>query len=358
MPDSSYISSSKAEEPGLGKAGSAKSALCAAAFLALSILSAIGLGLLYEGVAAKNKVNAWSKQRFEDFYNLEDELDMIFIGSSHSYCTFAPEIISGLMGISSFQLGMPLQHPDSTYFTLLEALSFQSPSAVVMEVYWDVLDEDFEVKQADALFQVIRNDSLKERYIREVFPWNEKIKYNIAAIRFQQDFLAYANSKVKTAAERALEISNNVEAQAGEERYAYRGFMYCDYQMLESEYGPTNQFAGFDGKNWTFSKVQKQYLSRIAELCEDRGIELFFVTAPVAPVSMDFISNYDAVHDAVSAFAKSKGIPYLDFNIANAMESLFDNSNFRDDAHLNYSGAEIACEYFSRWMEARPSAST
>jgi len=307
----------------------------------------------YVDASTRNHVNVWNQQRVLDFYELEDNsLDILFIGSSHSYCTFAPALIDKALGTESFQFGMPLQYPDSTWFTLKEALKTQSPSVVVMELYWDVMDKDFDVKQADTLFEAFFDDEeFKTAYIEQIFPWNEKIKYLFPIIRYQQDFLTYQNKQLTDNVEAGLGVTQKKEKQTGVERYDYRGFMYCDYVILESKFGEGNQFRKFDGKNWAFSKVQLNYLEKIVDLCNTNNIKLLFTTAPVAPVSMELMRNYDAVHKAVSEFAQKNKIPYLDFNTENQEKNLLENKHFRDDAHLNYSGVEIVDAYFAKWME-------
>ena len=312
------------------------------------------VGRAYSDAASKNHVNAWNRQRFQEFYTIErDTLDMIFIGSSHSYCTFDPLLIDAQLGVNSYQLGMPQQTADGTYYTLREILNYQSPSVVVMEVYWMLLNKEFDLKQAEMLFQVIDNDELKAEYIARGFPINERVKYYLPFIRFQQDFFMYKNKELLDYFEEEHGFVNWDERwgdpQEGVENYSDKGFMYCDYTIPKSQLGSANQFNGFDGKNWVFDKNQRKYLDKIVQLCKQEGIELIFVTAPVANVSMEIIKNYNTVHEVISNYAEENGIPYLDFN--RMVDELFTNEHFRDDAHLNYSGAVIACEYFSEFMQ-------
>ncbi|MDR3238591.1 MAG: hypothetical protein LBT44_00655 [Clostridiales bacterium] len=326
----------------LGKAG---------AFAAILLACFFFLGRAYEAAARKNLINVWNRRRFEELHALPPHfLDMVFIGSSHSYCSFDPEQIGALLGVESFQMGMPLQHPDSSYFTLLEVLKTQTPSIVIMELYWDMLDDDFDLKQADTLFQALDGGALKGDYIREVFPWNEKIKYAVPLIRYQQDFWTYQNKVLTDWLEKTLGVYKPDEGREGEERYGYRGFIYCDYLIPESKYGAANQFQRFDGKKWAFSAVQKEYLIKMISLCAENGARLLFVTAPVPPVSMEIIQNYGEVHQAVASFAVARQIPYLDFNLVNQEEQILTNDHFRDDAHLNYSGAVIVDRYLARWI--------
>jgi hypothetical protein len=142
------------------------------------------------------------------------------------------------------------------------------------------------------------------------------------------------------------------EKQIGTEEYRSRGYTYCNYNMLAGEFDETNQFKNLDGLKWEADDAQLKYLNKIIEECKNRNIELVFVTAPVANVSLDYIKNYSAIHDKIQKIADDNGINYLDFNIVSEEENIFTNDNFRDDAHLNHSGVEIADDYFVRWYKA------
>lgn len=312
-------------------------------FAILLVPAVVYIGNKYSEASTENLINTYNEKRFNEFYSLErDSLDLVFFGSSHSYCTFDPLIFNNELGISAYQMGMPLQHMDSTYYTFREVLNYQSPKAAVVEVYWDMLDDDFELSQATALFQVLKNKELEEEYKKEVFPPAEKIKYNNNIFRYQADYFAFKNNEYKTKIENKFAVSLKQGAkQEGIEQYRSLGYTYCDYNMLEDEFDKTNQFRSFDGKNWEESAKQIKYLYKIIDLCRENNIELIFVTAPVANVSFDYIKNYDIIHNRINEIAEENGIKYFDYNIINIQERLLTNDNFRDDAHLNHSGVEI-----------------
>ena len=231
-------------------------------------------------------------------------------------------------------------------------LNYQSPKDVVLEVYWDMLDDDFELTQAGYLFQVMKNKDLEKEYIKTVFPLSEKVKYNVNIFRYQADYFAYRNTKLKEKLENNYGFFTPAKAkQEGIEKYRSKGYTYCNYNMLPDEFDKTNQFKNTDGKVWKASSSQLKYLNKIIELCNEKGIRLTFVTAPVANVSLDYIQNYDYIHNYVEDIANKNGIKYLDYNIVNKDKTLFDNNNFRDDAHLNHSGVEIADKYFINWYK-------
>ncbi len=304
----------------------------------------------YSEAASKNVVNAWTKSRYDGFYALEENtVDMVFIGSSHSYCTFDPENFDSALGTLSWQLGTPLQHYDTSLYVLKEVYKTQSPKLVVLDLYWDMLDDDFEMKQANSFFEVV-SDEVKEDYIKNVFPLSEKVKYSLLPIRYQQDYFAYEAAELEKAAQDRFGVYEPVAETNGEEYYLAKGYTYCDTVIPDSELDETNQFKGFDGSAWEADNTQVEYLRQFVELCEKNGSEVVFVTAPIANVSMDFINDYGHVHDEMANIAEKLGVKYLDFNIVNAEESLLELINFRDDAHLNDSGVKIADAYYVEWL--------
>ncbi len=310
------------------------------------------MGLRYQEAASHNIINAFTQKRFEDFYALpQNSLNMVFIGSSHSYCTFDPELFDNNFAISSYQMGTPLQHLDTSYYELLEIYRTQTPDVVVLETYWDVLDDRFEMKQANSFFEVLQNEELKKEYIQKVFPLSEKIKYYLLPIRFQQDYFAYEANEISKKIEQTYGVQKKkIQYQEGEEYYRSKGYVYCNMGMLPGEYNETNQFRGLDGKNWEIDETQAGYVKKIAALCKQKGSELVMVTAPIALVSMDYIQNYDKIHQKMAALAEEVHANYIDYNVINQQIGMLTNENFRDDAHLNDSGVQIVDRHFINWL--------
>ena len=50
------------------------------------------VGNKYSAASTENQINNYNESRWNEFYELpKNSLDMVFLGSSHSYCTFDPE---------------------------------------------------------------------------------------------------------------------------------------------------------------------------------------------------------------------------------------------------------------------------
>ena len=320
--------------------------------IALGFFQLQAAGKLYEDKQIIQKVNTWNAKRFEELYALpKDSLDVVFIGSSHSYCTFEPDFFDRHLGTVSHQMGMPLQHADGSYFTLVEVFNYQKPKMVVMELYWDMLDSEYEPSQLDSLFAAMDNEELKLRFMQEVLPLSVSLKSLLPFINFQRDFFMESSNEMKKFIEETYGVTEEKEVFTYDEYYDKKGYIYTNKQMAESEFGSTNQYNSFDGKSWTMHPTQQKYLDKIIALCRENGAELIFVTAPVAITSFERIKNYDFVHQAINSFAAKREINYYDYNLINHSLNLVSDDNFQDDAHLNHSGVEIINLHFLDILE-------
>ncbi len=286
----------------------------------------------------QNVTNWYNKKRFEDFYSLEENsLNIAFLGSSHSYCTFDPEIFDEQLQTNSHQFGMPLQHIDMSYYTLREILNYQKPDTVVLELYFDMIDDDYVNEPVNDLIAVLQNDELIAEINNNARPLSERTKQVLPFVKNQNAFLSYSNKQLmNNLKEKGFEKESIV--LEGTEYYKGKGYVYANYIISPSEYDETNQFKNFDGTDYVISKKQKDYIYKIYDLTYDNDIQLIFVTAPLANVSLDYIQNYNVVHNIFNEIANELNIPYYDYNLINLN---LKNEHFRDDAHLNDSGVQI-----------------
>lgn len=313
-------------------------------FILLSLI-----GNHFEKISNENQSLTYAKQALDNFYKETKEVDLIFLGSSHSYCTFDPEYFDEHTEMYSYQLGTPLQHPDTSYYMMREVLEYKNPKILIFEVYWDMLDDEFELKQADMFLSAVKNEELKEKYIKDVFPFNEKIKYNLKYVRYQQDVFAYYNKKLSDFVDKYKINKNPIPNYT--EYYKDRGFLYTEQIISTEELYNTNQFRNINTSKWTINPTQKEYIIKLKNLCNKNGVKVLFVTAPIANISMEYIENYELINTQINKLAEELEIPYIDYNIINKNENLLSNENFYDDAHLNNSGAVIIQEHFINWLK-------
>ena len=76
----------------------------------------------------------------ETMYRLEDNsIDVLALGSSHSFVDINPSVLYREYGIAGFDLGGSRQPFWNSYYYLKEALKTQKPEVIILEAYAAVL---------------------------------------------------------------------------------------------------------------------------------------------------------------------------------------------------------------------------
>jgi len=284
-----------------------------------------------------------TKRMWDDFYAQEEySLDLLFSGSSHAMESFDPEIFNERLNVKSFNLGTAAQKPETGYYILQQVLKNQQPKLVIFEAYWAVMGEDYYPKQAVENAEFIRDKALRRALLDDALNFRDKILFNFKSHWYRGEIATFWN------------LLKNGTASNPHRYYKKDGYVYSDtvFDTTELRYYLEKTGKITLEKLNTAKGSQVYYLKKSIELCQERGIEVLIVTAPLTPLYMSYVDNYDEIHDVIQQIADKYGVEYLDYNIINEREKLFDNENFRDRSHLNYSGVQILnghlCEYLEQ----------
>ena len=121
----------------------------------------------------------------------------------------------------------------------------------------------------------------------------------------------------------------------------YKGFAFrCETVPYEQgEYMQKN-----DQKE-EISKIVSFYLEKIRKLCEKNGTKLLLVSTP-SPINCNY-----ARHNSIEAYAREKGLDFLDLNLKTEEIGINWKTDSLDNGdHLNYSGADKVTRYLSNYL--------
>lgn len=176
--------------------------------MAVCVLCIITTGKLLDYILVAE--DGFTKQLMTDFYNMEDNVDNIYLGSSHVHYNIKPEILDVISGENNYNLATGLQPMNTSYYLLKEAGKENKISHVYLELScglttgdygkiktyeqlpnnWRVLDY---VKPSLNKLQWILDISEPEYYYLSFFP----------ARRYYKEFLdgAYISGQLQNKAE-------------------------------------------------------------------------------------------------------------------------------------------------------------
>lgn len=268
----------------------------------------------------------------ETFYGLEENVvEVLFLGSSHSYCSVIPAKLWEDYGIAGYSLAISGQDLAASYYWLKEALKTQKPKVVCLEMYGAMFHG----------YGVVGN------LYRNTLPYPISVDY-LQMVRALID-----------------EESGSIQTEEGFVSNEDRGSFMAKWSIIHTRYkelqrqdftGPDTSYIGFniqadslmsqpvnwasDGQklyegNETMPMEEEEWLRKIIELTKEKGVNLCLYLAPTSVSAKNQMrANY------VEELARGEGIPFLNFIDLRNEIGIDTQQDFWDWGHLNYSGAE------------------
>jgi len=278
---------------------------------------------------------AWNHTtKIAGFYNEpKDSFDMMFFGSSNTYCSFHPLVLWEEKNIRSYVFATQQQPVWATYAYMKEALKTQKPDVMVLDVlmfskHEEYYDDGVNYSFADDLplswnkVELARVSAPGKDWVGLIFPF---IKYHSRWNELNEQDYAY---------------------EADKQRDYLKG-----YVLLEQT---TNEAVRPDVSDITeaaeLSEKELSYFHKIRTLCEEEGVKLLLVKTPCNP-DADLQKHLNSV----AKLAEEHGLQYIDFNHYYNEIGLDLNTDFYDKTHLNYKGAEKFTRYFATLFDKQES---
>ena len=240
-----------------------------------------------------------SNSTYDGFYEMkENSIDVLFLGSSVAANSFSPLQIYKDYQIRSYNLGSEQQSPFLSYFWLKEALRYQKPQAVVIDLRFCVnmnaaspinTLEGLTRKCLDAMhFSPVKVEAV--RTLCKLDPAHSEMSYYLTNLRYHDRW-------------KSLEKSDFNWNE-------YNKYHLMGHALSRDIY--TGEYYTFDSKDSEsvsneFHQLSMEYMDKIALLCKENGIELILVN--VLGNVMD-----DGIHNGYTALAERHGIDYYNFS--------------------------------------------
>lgn len=266
-----------------------------AVFLVILIFSLIVINKILEPKYTLHNSSWPTTSTYNQFYRMDrDTIDVLFFGSSVAASTFIPQVFYDEYGITSYNLGSEQQSIFLSYYWLKEALRFQSPKVVVLDLEFM---ENYHPESPINTKETITRKSI------DPMKWSGvklQAVHNICDLDSSQSELSYFLTNIRFHS-RWKEI-NHWDIDDSMSRYApLKGYAPIAEKGPE-EYEP---FIPNDTDEiHEFQSLMEEYLDKFVVLCYENDIQLMVVNLPGA--TMD-----DAINHTHEAYAEENGIDYV-----------------------------------------------
>lgn len=266
--------------------------------------------------------SAWIEYRDLD----KNSIDVLFLGTSHSYSAIDPMYIYEKTGITSYVFGGPGLRMDLTYMSLAEALKTQNPSVVFLDMSALQYDSQLEEAKCHKVLDQLSMSKLKLEYafnngsedmkpLDAIFPF---FRYHTRWTEIGEDDYKY--------------MINDLN-----ETYV-RGH-FVNYEIVPTE------LHFYDNVEYHLMDRNLEYITKIKELCDEKNIELIFYKIPTP-------QWYESWSKGAEELGEKFDVPYLELFYKLDEMGVDPNKDFRDlNEHMNQYGAEKVSNYLAEYIE-------
>ena len=271
------------------------------------------------------------------YYQEDNSIDVLALGSSHMYYGYSPNKVWGDTGISSFMLGDPAQTLPMAYYLLREALQFQNPKVILLDSYSFYYDEfantDGHLRIAldnIKLFHGLKLNLNKIEAVNAAMPdasWQKKMTYLIP-------FSIY-HARWNQLGEKDFKAESGAWMHGGK----------IEFRCEVSETPPEMEI-----QDVSLHPIELEYLDKIRSLCEEKGIELAFCFLPITSKDEEYYYEVECMDAALKKYLEEQDISYLDV-MEDSQKQIDYATDFYDYVHLNYYGQVKSTETIETYLE-------
>jgi hypothetical protein len=274
--------------------------------------------------------NLLNKPLYNGIYNNRNsQMDVLFFGTSQVYCDINPNIIWQEQGIPSYNLSLGQQPLWFTYYYIKEALKYQKPKVVAVDMYAINYKEEYLNEAVNsASLDNIRFSIDKMNAIKEGVPKDERINYYLSILRYHNNWKSLKKENFQTWFSQLVD--------------PYKGF-----KPLFGKFSQDTPLIPYTKESIDIPSKTLDYLNKIIQLSKQNNFELLLLKTPTV---VD--ENNLKLFNRVGEIAKDNNITFLNYNLLHEETKLDFKNDFLDLwGHLNYFGAQKVSSHLGRFLK-------
>ena len=268
-----------------------------------------------------------------EYYSQAGENDVLFLGDCEVYESFIPAVLWEEYGISSYVRGSAQQLVWQSYYLLEEMLEYETPSAVVFNVY--------------ALKYGEPQNNAYNRMTLDGMKWSSsKVGAINASMTEDESFIEYIFPLLRFHSRITDLTADDVKYMFGAPAVSDSGY------LMQTEVRPmTTTRVGDDLFDYTLPATAFDYLNKMRELCEDKGVELILVKAPTNHWKFWWYDEWD---EQIVSYADKHGLDYINFiPLCEEIGIDWSTDTYDEGMHINVFGAEKLTKYFGKILSEK-----
>ena len=255
----------------------------------------------------------------------KNSIDLLFIVSSHSYCTFNSKLFDHYLKCNSLNLGTDSQSFSITYSAILEILKRQTPKVIVIEVY--PIKRDPSIPALRPHLDTMSFSINKLRLIKNSLPITKWGNHLINTFYYHSRWKEF--NILRKEEQKGYESWEGKTNNKGFDGYVWDSIRYSlTYDIYEKIYNNIPNIS-FD-----ISENYLKLLESLFKICQKKGIKIIIASPPV-------IDDYEVLNilynPSLKELMDKYSIDSIDFNTGKIK---YEKIDFLDNAHLSLAGSD------------------
>ncbi len=272
-----------------------------------------------------------SSQARAMYFQPRDKVDVVMMGSSHIHCDIDTGILWNEFGIAAYDYSAAEQPLWCTYYYLREFCKYQKPKVMVLDLYSPArFKDDYQYLWLNENLCGMR---LSLNKIGAVLASAEKDRIK----DFFPSFSVY-HDKIRSVKMEDLLFPLVERKEFG----VFKGYTpFFGTSSLKEHVVPQANSGGLTLKS-------EIYLGKIIDFAEKNDIEIFLMVSPYVSTVED-----ETVYNRIREIAGYHGLNFKSSNYEYDEIGLDFSSDFNEESHLNYWGAQKFTRYLGNELLAR-----
>jgi len=263
-----------------------------------------------------------------EYYDVEKDHDLLFVGDCEVYESFSPEILRKEYGIKSYIRGSANQLIWQSYYLLEEMLKYEKPKTVVYNV--------LAMKYARAQ---------KESYNRMTLDgmrWSaSKVEAVKASMLPEEKFITYVFPLLRFHSRWSELTSQDFKYIFTKPKVSEDGY------LVNKGIHPVDKIpVGKPLSDYRLPDISYEYLDKMVKLCKENNVELILMKAPIL-----YPYWYKEWDEQIRDYAGENGLKYINFlDKQDEVGIDYSKDTYDGGLHLNLYGAEKMSRYFGKLL--------
>lgn len=199
-----------------------------------------------------------------NYYAQKEKTDVLFMGTSHAYAGFVPMELYREYGISSYCLATSGERMALTYYSLKDALLYQTPKVVVVDVhaleYGNEKNDPQVSSRCHTVFDYMKFSKIKVEAVKDIIDDpNQYIDYFFPLYFYHNRWTELTKKDFEDPRKQGYMRGSNIMSGVADPE---------PFTVL-----PSNDYTWEDN-------YSTEYAEKIVKMCGEKGIDVLFVCVP------------------------------------------------------------------------------